>query len=216
MADLQKMIVGSEGSLDYLVVAQNVNIMLGIKPLFETFIHGETKGMMLGARIRAINSTEDNVVELKGKEKGAEISMTFKAAFPAIRWSAINEKRASAVLGMIIPRSPYQIEEIREAAEAVRYYGKLVEWLQSHVPDEKMFVISVEAVTEWLRARYEEMFADYEKTYKMGHLLLHGEIKIDGEMEYTNSIIEKLLKGKPKPKLSLINGGKNENGDTVH
>jgi len=137
---------GTEEKLNYMVVAKNGSVALGVRPL----VHYLSNATLIMARVRSCRSPSNDPKSGRGL-KAAGLT----AAWPDIKFNKTNDERASVIVAGIIPRLPSQGVELLEAVSKCRMANSLTIWLSDHV-DQSLFVIDPGV----LRMSVEEAWKD--------------------------------------------------------
>lgn len=131
--------IGTGGTMDYIIVAKrpDVNLQLGIKPLFGANGHQTTVGLRLrsapipGATVHAFGET-------------GSVSQGYPSTGWDFPWEKVSEERASLVRTFTFNRSPDDIEFLWEDLKEHRFYGKVLSFLLEKVEAEHLEVASEE------------------------------------------------------------------------
>lgn len=109
-----KYILGSEGSPDYLVIAEDKTYRLGVKGLLQ---NGPGGTVALAFRVRAVRTDG----------KATEDGKVFLDAWP-IPFEAVGPGRASVVMLNLVNRSYLQLAEVVEKGEKSRFANKVFDY----------------------------------------------------------------------------------------
>lgn len=136
-------IKGTSNKPEYLVVAQNGKVVLGIKPRLDAV---GRLGIIPGLRIRstyADKSLHAEAVPISGNVDCA-------TAWPNIPFTKIDEStRASMMIGMFVLADPKRHEHVSKALEKSQAVDELCKWIMRRVP-EKFAVVSPEQMAEFV------------------------------------------------------------------
>jgi hypothetical protein len=195
----RKMLVGTGGSLDYLLVKERDETALSIKPILGG--HGKTGALFL-TRIRVARLPS---VPNKGQE------YDWKTIWPELVWAKIDNSRASVEIVSATGLMPWMTEELLAAVPlAVHSTAQFV--------SEKIGVIDVDDTIEFLTTAWvsdvnslsDEMNTskiagmDPSKTMYVPELFgAPPAHNVGYEVAYVSDAAK-------KPKFTLITGGKNE------
>lgn len=144
----EKYILGTEGSPDYLVVAELDGFRLGVKGLIRS---GPAKTVSLCFRIRSVMTDGKDVEDAK----------IFLDRWP-IPFEQISEQRASVVLMQLVNRNHMQLAEVIEKAQSARFADKVYEYFVSR---EIELTVNKSTIAEHiLKQWFEEIEGGFEKT----------------------------------------------------
>jgi hypothetical protein len=148
--------VGTEGGMDYLIVAKNPEkgVQLGIKALFGQGSVEGVSAILVGFRLRAALIPGSNVTSLDEQEpQGSEYPWDVYD-FP---WEATGMShtgyRGSLVRTLPLARNMNDAGFILDDLDHVRFFGKLLQFLHDKVPEEQ-FVVTDDDVKNYLLAAY--------------------------------------------------------------
>ena len=130
---------GTSGKADYLVVARNGDVRLGIKPQL---------GPVVGFRVRAAPmKAPGKIARMRFMKR---LTKQLVQAFKAIPFESKNTSRASVSVGVCINRGGINLIE---GLDATDFVGKALRWLQEHVPAQH-FTEDPERIAQFL---YDEL-----------------------------------------------------------
>ena len=134
-----KMIAGSEGNMDYMVLAQNKNHVLAVKAIVQCV---PQYGAFVGGRLRACAA--HNPGEMKEVSVGESLEEfskgDFGSSFPGMTFSLVNLSRGSVIVGLLIPRAPWQTDELKQALHTTRVGLKIIGYVRDRVPEDLVLV----------------------------------------------------------------------------
>lgn len=188
-----KFIVGSEGGMDYLVVAINKDVCLGVKPVLGAIppvTPGGSVQLFVGARIRAARMQEqpNSVVEI-GNLTAISSPLGFQEAFPDIQFQKVNKQRASTELGVLLPFTPWIKGSTTESIQKVQYHQKLAEFLMKNVPEGGSFAVEPDEFMQFIKDRYNANIIDIEKQFPQ----TTGDVDADMQLDQPKSLFSKMI-----------------------
>lgn len=195
--------LGSEGKPDYLMIARKDGAALGIKPLAS--IVGASKtgplGIYVGLRLR-VAAAPQKVVPL-GVVSELPKAQAWDEVFPLIKFERTDDKRASSLMGAVIPKMPWEVQGLVEMMKDQDLVQKFGGWLFEHVGDPELFVVDSDDVVEWLTEVYADMFRQLAKGFPVLPQP-EGEIMVG----YLSDVVEAVLPAQDvKAAVSTIKGG---------
>lgn len=170
--DSPKMMRGSSGAFDYLVIARRGDIALGVKP--NAIVKGETFGhpgtVWFGSRLRSAPATgmfdeePSKVVKLEKKPEN------LWDAWPNVVWEKKSSERASTVIGVLLKGS---LDGTKEEAEAIlnemkdgKLAKRMADYLYELIGSEYM-ILSRDEISNYLTENvYGKIAASIEKMIK--------------------------------------------------
>ncbi|MCL4743825.1 MAG: hypothetical protein KJZ83_00270 [Burkholderiaceae bacterium] len=169
----QKMMRGTGGAYDYLVIARRGDIALGIKP--NSIMNGKAFGhpgtVWFGTRLRSASAQgmfeeveESKVVKLEKKPEN------FWDAWPNVVWELQDNMRASTTIGVLLRGS---LDGTRTEAEALlaemkdgKLSSKMADYLYEIIGPEHM-ILSPAEIAKWLTENvYGKVAGQIEKSLK--------------------------------------------------
>lgn len=177
----RKMMLGSEGKLDYLIIAQRGATALGIK----TFVAGSDKyGLSLSIRIRAAllpSAKHEDKVKFSGGGKEA-----WKDVWPEIAFERADSSRASNMIMVPTGKMPWQFKDVKamvpDAADAV--CGKILE----NFPLDELD--GIEDAMAFISEGWMETLKNIEDSMVVKPLIEIGSIKASYITDLFNSVTE--------------------------
>jgi hypothetical protein len=171
--------LGTHGSPDYLIIAQNGDVALGIKPLFLADMN--FAGSFMGLRLRS--------ARVKKKAKAAQTPdgaakfptpMPLDKAWPGIKWGKIDHERCSVVIGTVFNKGVFDFPKIIETIDKADIIGQFCQFLEQIVPAEH-FVVSPDTMKSWLMMQFEKALGMYlqlhnQAVFKTTHQLVSGNV----------------------------------------
>lgn len=101
-----KFMMGTEGSPDYLIVAKNGNVSLGIKPMIGLLNANHSfASIMVAVRIRVALTDAVGAVVLSDGTSFISAEDGYQKAFPEFVFSKMDKARASTEMGQMVPLS---------------------------------------------------------------------------------------------------------------
>jgi hypothetical protein len=103
----QRFILGTEGKPDYLVLAERGGVVLGFKPVVLPLVKvGTLAGIFVGFRLRSAHAQGVTAKPVDGAENVVSFQkkLGLTEAWPAIKFSKVDDARASVVVG-----NPYEV-----------------------------------------------------------------------------------------------------------
>lgn len=153
--------IGSQGGMDYLVIARNpeTGLQLGIKTLFTQGILEGKQAMLVGFRLRCayIPGSGGSVHGITGDEINASQVTDKKEPHEgwAFAWEQVGGSntgdRASLVRTVALNRTPDEAKWIYDDLDHIRYFGKLQAMLHEQVSDEH-WLITDDDLTDFIKA----------------------------------------------------------------
>lgn len=136
-------IKGSEGGVDYLIVAQNGKIVLGMKPLI---LQAGPAGTVLACRVRSAHASGS--LETGGVVQGT--SNHVAKAWPDIPFEKISEEvRASIVVGTLINVPVAHAALLSDSVDKVGAGREVCKWVMRRVP-ETYAVVAPDDMLSWI------------------------------------------------------------------
>jgi len=117
----KRFIVGTEGSPDYLVVAETNSHVLGVKPILEP----QPNMTVVGVRLRsAYKGVPGDIVE----EGAVDTKVTHNDSFNIV-WDKVASTHASTSLLIAIERYLWQYDELLAACQSIAIGRKVTRWI---------------------------------------------------------------------------------------
>lgn len=171
--DGPKMMMGTEGKFDYLVIARRGDIALGVKPNFikSGRIFGQDGTVWFGARLRSASAEglfEDDpdpkVVKLEKKPE------SFGAAWPNVVWEKEDNKRASTTIGVLLRgRLDGTVEEANLILKQMKN-GEIAKQMADYLYNlvgEQYMILTRDQIAQWLTDTvYSKVAMRFEKSIK--------------------------------------------------
>ena len=156
-----KFITGSEGNLDYVVIAQSGDNVIGIKPMIGALSLSHT---FTGFRVRATRNTlqEGSVVSFMKNEIPKNDG--FAKAFPEIPFAQSDETRASVLIGAALQIPIVLPSRIEKAIRKMNLPEKAVEYVASRV-DKSFMEPSLQDACKWIADRFRLIVEDIRKDF---------------------------------------------------
>lgn len=134
---------GTEGNPDYMIVAQNGKIVLGVKPIFYPV---GPAGTILACRIRS-TATEATVSDGTVYQGTANHVVN---AWPDIPFEKIDESsRASIVVGVLVNTGPGAVSKLVDGLAKSGAGREMCKWIMRRVP-ETYAVVSPDQMLDWI------------------------------------------------------------------
>jgi hypothetical protein len=146
------MMLGTDGNLDYIVIARVGDVVLGLKP--NSISEGPNDTTYIGCRLRAASAKgvfpeEANIHSIAAK------SHDFGKAFPAVEWEKTDATRASTQICAFLEGSiRKQPEKVLKDIEGGKIGDSMVGYLATLIPEQHM-LLSKEALAAWISSKYE-------------------------------------------------------------
>lgn len=170
-----RLMVGSEGNLDYLQIAQRGKMGLGIKlmGLKDRYIAGDSVATLFVrlrcAAVEPPESSEPAVINL------ADVSLETWTAFPSFIWENRSSKRSSLVASMPCEGSKKETTALIAYIESGSMAEALVTFLTNNIPAEQM-LYTKEQLHAVLQAQFTS-WADGMKTKQVAEQAVAGTLK---------------------------------------
>ena len=169
-----KLMFGTQGRQDYLVIARNGNAVLGVKP--NAIAKGSSLGlpgtMWLGVRIRAASA--EGVFDPQHASNVVHLSKKFEhygEAWPNIHWENIDAIRSSSEIGIFLRGSldgtEAEIESVLDQIRGGKIAHKLMDYLEERI-DKNTLILTREEIVQYLvKNYYEPLVNGIEKGIKV-------------------------------------------------
>ena len=172
-----KMMVGSGGKLDYLVVARQGDVALGVKPnaVLPGKFFGQPGTVWFGARLRSAPSAhlfkdeqQGNVVKLEKKPEN------HWDCWPNIVWEKQDATRASTEIGVLLRGSldgtKEEAQQLFKELKGGKLAKKMADYLYE-IAGEQNMILSRKEITDWLTENvYAKIAKEIEDTIKRKEL----------------------------------------------
>ena len=194
-----KMVAGSEGNLDYMVLAKNKNHVLAVRSIIQ-FV--PQHGAFIGGRLRACTAYtpgEMGDVEV-GTPMETFIKGDFAESFPGLVFDSIDSVRGSVVVGVIIPRAPWQTVELKQAIGDVRLGLKVIGYARDRVPDD-LFLVDTHVAAERLVEQWMNVIDEsVDAVFRSPTAFIDPAVEVDT----LNSVKAKMKKEKNVGGLTVV------------
>lgn len=142
-ADARRYIKGTEGGVDYLIVAQNGKIVLGMKPLLSG---AGPAGTVLGCRVRSAHASES--LETGGVVQGTANHVA--TAWPDIPFEKVDAGvRASIAVGALVNVPLSHSGMLSDSIEKIGVGREVCKWVMRRVP-ETYAVVTPDDMLSWM------------------------------------------------------------------
>jgi hypothetical protein len=196
-----KMMKGTSGADDYLVVARKGNVVLGVKVLkvVPASPLGAKDHVWFPARLRSApadtmfdDEPNSNVVKLEKKYDN------LAEPWPSITWEKVDEYRASTIVGLILPgrlvANPDEIKEVVNYLSNGEIANKLADYLYNVAGGQNM-ILTKEEIVNWLQSeRYLPMAKSIEKGLKQATVYQEEVNKVVGTFAAHTEILKNAYK----------------------
>ena len=150
----RKFILGSNGKLDYLLIAEKTNIQLGLKVIVEDAIFSsgpaKTTKTLVGLRIRSAPAKSQDGPDILIGEK------MLVSAWPGIQFGKTDNTRASTFIGGIANATIVTSEDLTKFLDEFKIVDSLVTFVCEVVPAEEL-LYSKEGLAEYLSEAFSEI-----------------------------------------------------------
>lgn len=177
-SDLRYM-VGTHGDPDYLVIAQNGDVALGIKPLFQADSSHAVSFMGLRLRSARVKQKAKAVQTPDGAAK-FPTPMPLDQAWPNIQWDKKDNYRCSVVIGTMINKGVNDFPKVIDTIDKADIIGRFCHFVGQLVASEH-FVVASDTLKSWLTMQFEKVLDLYLQLYNQTvpiktHQLVSGNV----------------------------------------
>lgn len=151
----KQMMQGSEGKNDYLIIAVQGQVAIGIKPVIEPFVSKENgEAFLLGIRLRLASAPGQAILNAEHAAK---------TLFPMIPWQKFAADRVSVFLGAIVPPFPagMKLEVLMGNLNKSGFFNQLQECITPIFEATENTPHTTEEIIDFVKEQYGVLFATY-------------------------------------------------------